>query len=135
MFMSFYQFQCTLSAKNLSKIDVNGHQFYSVGITRDCNYDFDCCVHIVTPRFALNNRCCNYDCLNMEKNNRLHIWLYHVTLTLAWSKEVTIFNRVRARTVRQHLAKPASKSVHTFGWNFVHKQTSDTQTDTHTDKL
>ena len=42
---------------------------------------------------------------------------------------VTNFNRVRVSAVSNHLAKAASKSVHPFGWNFVHKQTSDTHTD------
>ena len=48
-----------------------------------------------------------------------------------WPK-VTKFNRVRASARSNHLAKTASKSVHLFGWNFVHKKTSDTQTDTQT---
>ena len=34
--------------------------------------------------------------------------------------------------VSNHLEKTASKSVHPFGWNFVHKKTVDTQTDTQT---
>ena len=45
---------------------------------------------------------------------------------------VTNFNRVRASAVSNHLVKTASKSVHPFGWNFVHKKTVDTQTDRHT---
>ena len=50
-----------------------------------------------------------------------------------WPK-VTNFNRVRASVVSSHLAKTASKSVHPFGWNFVHKNPghSHTQTDTQT---
>ena len=47
-----------------------------------------------------------------------------------WPK-VTNINRVRAIAVINHLAKSASKSVHPFSWNFVHKKTLDT----HTDKL
>ena len=46
------------------------------------------------------------------------------------------FNRVSASAVSNHLAKTASKlkSVHLFGWNFVHKKSghTDTQTDRHT---
>ena len=53
-----------------------------------------------------------------------------------WPK-VTKFNRVRAIAGSSHLAKTASKSVHPFGWNFVHKKCwthrhTDTHTDTHT---
>ena len=43
-----------------------------------------------------------------------------------WPK-VTNFHRVRASAISNHLAKTASKSVHPFGWNFVHKKTSDTR--------
>ena len=42
---------------------------------------------------------------------------------------VTNFNWVRASVVWNRLAKTASKSVHPFGWNFVHK---NIRTDTHT---
>ena len=63
--------------------------------------------------------------------------LHHCDLDL-WSK-VTKFNRVRASAGSNYLAKTASKSVHLFGWNFVHKNTvnrqTDRHTDTHTDKL
>ena len=50
------------------------------------------------------------------------------------SPKVTNFNRVRASAVSNHLVKTASKSVYPFGWNFVHKKTVDThtQTDRHT---
>ena len=53
------------------------------------------------------------------------------------SEKVTNFNRVWARAVSNHLAKTASKSVHPFDWNFVHKQSwtdrhTQTQTDTQT---
>ena len=48
-----------------------------------------------------------------------------------WPK-VTNFNRVRASVVSNHLAKTASKSVHPFGWNFVHKNSGHTHTHTHT---
>ena len=51
-----------------------------------------------------------------------------------WRK-VTNFNRVWASVLSSHLAKTASKSVHPFGWNFVHKKrTGHThrQTDTQT---
>ena len=56
-----------------------------------------------------------------------------------WPK-VTNFNKVRASVLSNHLAKTASKSVHPFGWNFVHKKCrththTDTQTHRHTDKL
>ena len=44
----------------------------------------------------------------------------HCDLAL-WLK-VTKFNRVRASAVSNHLVKTASKSVHPFGWNFVHKK-------------
>ena len=57
--------------------------------------------------------------------------LRHCDLDL-WPK-VTKFNRVRARAVSNHLAKIASKSLHPFDWNFVHKK-CQTQTDTHTAK-
>ena len=46
--------------------------------------------------------------------------LRHCDLDL-WPK-VTNFNRVRASAISNHLAKTASKSVHPFGWNFVHKK-------------
>ena len=51
---------------------------------------------------------------------------------------VTNFNRVRASVLSKRLVKTASKSVHPFGWNFVHKKCrthrqTDRQTDTHTD--
>ena len=57
--------------------------------------------------------------------------LRHYDLDL-WPK-ITKFNRVRASAVSNHLAKTASKSVHLFGWNFVHKKCrthrhTDTQT-------
>ena len=55
--------------------------------------------------------------------------LSHCNLDL-WPK-VTNFNRARASAVSNHLAKIASKSVHLFGWNFVHKQ-SQTHTHIHT---
>ena len=57
--------------------------------------------------------------------------LRHRDLDL-WLK-VTNFTRVWASAVSNHLAKTASKSVHPFGWNFVHKKTVDTQTDRQTD--
>ena len=62
--------------------------------------------------------------------------------------KVTNFNRARASVISNRLSK--TKSVHPFGWNFVHWHThkhtththhthththTDTQTDTHTDKL
>ena len=47
-----------------------------------------------------------------------------------WPK-VTDFNRVWTSAISNHLAKTASKSVHPFGWNFVH--TKSGHTDTHTD--
>ena len=64
---------------------------------------------------------------------------YYVTVTLTfdlWPK-VTNFNRLWANAVCNRLAKTASKSVHPFNGNFVHKQSwTDRQTDTHTrDKL
>ena len=53
--------------------------------------------------------------------------------------KVTEFNRVQASARGNHLSKTASKSVHPFGCNFVHKQSrtdrqTHTQTDTHTDR-
>ena len=40
------------------------------------------------------------------------------------------------KVASNYLAKTASKSVHPFGWNFVHRQTdTHTHTHTHTDKL
>ena len=45
--------------------------------------------------------------------------LRHCDLDL-WPK-VTKFNRVWATNRSNHLAKTASKLVHPFGWNFVHK--------------
>ena len=53
----------------------------------------------------------------------------HCDLDL-WPK-VTNFDRVRASVVSSHLAKTASKSMHPFGWNFVHKNSG--HTDRHTD--
>ena len=46
--------------------------------------------------------------------------LRHCELDL-WPK-VTNFNRVWASLISNRLTKTASKSVHPFGWNFVHKQ-------------
>ena len=49
-----------------------------------------------------------------------------------WSK-VSNFNRIRASAVSNHLAKTASKSVHPFSCNFVHKKHwTHIHTDTHT---
>ena len=66
--------------------------------------------------------------------------LRHCDLDL-WPKVIK-FNRVWASAGSNHLAKTASKSIHPFGWNFVHKKCrthrhTDTQTHTHrhTDKL
>ena len=47
--------------------------------------------------------------------------------------KVINFNRVRASVLSNRLAKTASKSVHSFGWNFVHKQ-SHTHTHRKTDR-
>ena len=55
--------------------------------------------------------------------------LSHRDLDL-WPK-VTKFNRVRASAISNHWAKTASKSVHPFGWNFVHKNSGHTDTQTH----
>ena len=53
--------------------------------------------------------------------------LRHCDLDL-WLK-VTNLNRVLVSTISNHLAKIASKSVHPFGWKFVHKQSwTHTQT-------
>ena len=42
------------------------------------------------------------------------------------------FNRVWASAVSNHIVKTASKPMHPFSWNFVHKQSwTDTQTDRH----
>ena len=54
----------------------------------------------------------------MKKNE------YWVTVTLPFLPKVTNFDRVRDSAVSNRLAKPASKSEHPFGWNFVHKETS-----------
>ena len=62
-----------------------------------------------------------------------------------WPK-VTNFSRIRVNTVSNHFVKTASKSVHSFGWNFVHMKCraqshthththTHTQRDRHTDKL
>ena len=60
--------------------------------------------------------------------------LSHCDLDL-WPN-VTNSNRVWASVLSKRLAKTASKSVHPFGWNFVHKKNwTHTHTDTHTDKL
>ena len=57
--------------------------------------------------------------------------LRHCDLDL-WPKVIN-FNRVPASGVSNRLAKTASKSVHTFGWNFVHKKNqTHRQTDTQT---
>ena len=58
-------------------------------------------------------------------------WILHHCDLGPWPK-VTVFNRVPASAVSSHLAKTASKSIHPFGWNFVHKKPSDTLTDTQT---
>ena len=50
-----------------------------------------------------------------------------------WSK-VTHFNSFRASAVSNYLGKTDSKSVHPFGWNFIHWKT-DSLSHTHTDKL
>ena len=47
-----------------------------------------------------------------------------------WPK-VTNFNKVRASVVSNNLAKTVSKSVHQFGWNFVHKKSGHTDRHTH----
>ena len=58
--------------------------------------------------------------------------LSHCDLDL-WSK-VTNFNRVWASVLNNRLAKTASKSVHSFGWKIVYKQSrADTQTDRQSD--
>ena len=60
--------------------------------------------------------------------------LSHCDLDL-WPK-VTNFNRVRASVLSNRSVKTASKSVHPFGWNCVHKQSqTQTYTHTHTHKL
>ena len=57
--------------------------------------------------------------------------LRHCDLDL-WPK-VTKFNWLWASALSKRLAKTASKSVHPFGWNFVHKKNwTDTQTHTQT---
>ena len=57
--------------------------------------------------------------------------LRHCDLDL-WPK-VTKFNRVWASAGSNHIAKTASKSVHPFGWNFVHKKfRTHRHTHTHT---
>ena len=57
--------------------------------------------------------------------------LRHCDLDLC--PKVTNFNRVRATAISNYLAKTASKLVHSFGWNFVHKKRArHTDTQTHT---
>ena len=46
-----------------------------------------------------------------------------------WSK-VTKFNRVRAKAISNQWAKTASKSVHSFGWNFGSQAKPDRHTNT-----
>ena len=70
-------------------------------------------------------------------NNFRYIFC-HSDLDL-WPK-VTNFNRIWASVLKNHLAKTASKSVHPFGWNFVHQNSAghthtDRQTDRQTDTL
>ena len=62
------------------------------------------------------------------------IWiLSHSDLDLG--PKITNFDKIWASAVSNHLAKIASKSVHPFGWNFVHKQSrTNTHTDRHTDR-
>ena len=52
----------------------------------------------------------------MKKMNFESLWHWPLT------PKVTNFNRIRASVLSNHLAKTAFKSVHPFGWNFVHKQ-------------
>ena len=58
---------------------------------------------------------------------------YYVTVTLTLDPRSPISI---AKAVSNHLTKTASKSVHPFGWNFVHKNSghTDTQTDRHTNR-
>ena len=67
------------------------------------------------------------------KSAKRELWkkwiLIHCDLDL-WPK-VTNFHRVRASFVSNNLAKTVSKSVHPFGWNFVHKKSGHTDRHTH----
>ena len=56
-------------------------------------------------------------------------WVLHHCDLDHWCK-VTNFNKIRVSVVRNHLAKTSSKLVHSFSWNFVHKQ-SQTETQMH----
>ena len=59
-----------------------------------------------------------------------HHFCIHFRSPWPWPK-VSNFNKVWASTVSNHLVKTASKSVHRFGWNFVHKNSAG-QTDRQT---
>ena len=65
----------------------------------------------------------------LTKNYEKKWILSHCDLDL-WPK-VNNFDRVWDSVVSSHLAKTASKSVHSFGWNLVHKN-SWTHTHRHT---
>ena len=79
--------------------------------------------------------CTRYDVCgcNTLRDMTICSFLWYLTFTCDLMKKLKVihFDRVRASTISNHLAKTASKSVHSFGFNFVHWQT-DRQTHTHT---
>ena len=85
-----------------------------------------------TPNFILIKHKRNV--IQSRKVN-LKLWkqqwiLRHCDLDI-WPK-VTNFDRDWASAVSNHLAITASKSIHPFSWNFVHKKPSFTLTNTQT---
>ena len=60
------------------------------------------------------------------------LWRKKEDIESLWPCPLSNFNRVWASVVCNRLSKTASKSVHLFGWNFVHKQS---RTNTHTQTL
>ena len=81
--------------------------------------------------FWLNIWVLRYKVRKLTENYGKKIILRHCDFAL-WPT-VIYFIRVRASVISNYLIKIASRSVHLFGWNFIHWQT-DRQTDrqTHT---
>ena len=101
-------------------------------------------MHYIANQEAFVECTCTYvPALHFKRCLDLNFWrIFFIIFTYIfghrvldlWPK-VTNFNRVRASAVSNHLAKTASKSIHPFGWNFVHKNSGHTHTHRHTDKL
>ena len=73
---------------------------------------------------------------NVHISNSNLIYKRHCSLDL--QPRVIKYNIVQASAVSNHSSKSTLKSMHTFGWNFVHWQTdrhTHTHTHTHTHKV